>query len=168
LLRRLYVQFKIPTDQFKRRPEDFQNFVQMWNDLSGRSDTAGDVLHYMVTKRKAGARLNPRWPVFDGNHRTAPSTSHLFNEKEWAIIEEIYRREILSLGIGTDSLAFDEELADRVAEAFARRTGRIIPPLIVAAAIEARRKRGEWLTLRDDFVDPNIGFGDLDELGDPA
>lgn len=164
LLRRQYSSWRIPTDQFKKRPDDLEKFIVMWNGLSERDDAPEDVLHYMVTKRKAGERLVPRWPVFNGKHRTAPSTSFVLSEKEWKILEHVYRDEILVLGIGSDNLAFRPDLCDLLEEEFARRAGRIVPGLLLAASIEAKRKRGEWLTLRDDWTDPDIGFSEIDEI----
>jgi hypothetical protein len=164
LLRRLYVGFKVPTDQFKKRPEDLEKFMEMWNNLAERADAPETILHYMVTKRKAGKKLTPRWPVFGGKHRTAPSTAELLNEKEWVILRQVYSDEILSLGLGTDNLAFRPDLCDLLEQEFARRAGRIVPGLLLAAAIEAKRKRGEWLTLRDDYIDPSIGLKDVDKI----
>lgn len=164
LLRRQYTTWRIPTDQFKKRPEDLAKYMEMWNNLSERDDAPEDILHYMITKRKAGERLIPRWPVFEGKHRTAPTTSGLLNEKEWKILEQVCLDELIARGLGTDNLAYRPELCDIIEEEFARRAGRVIPGLLLAAAIEARRKRGEWLTLRDDYNDPDVGFGDIDEI----
>ncbi len=52
LLRTLYREFNITIDQYPQRPEDLTRFVQSWNNLSSRDDTAQDILHYMISKKK--------------------------------------------------------------------------------------------------------------------
>jgi len=44
--------FDIPTDQYPQRPEDLIRLLKSWNSLTGRSESAPDVLHYMITRRK--------------------------------------------------------------------------------------------------------------------
>src|SRR5262245_21472416 len=54
LLRTLYKEFNIPTDQYPQRPDDLIRLVSTWNDFTGRTESAPDVLHHMITKRKNG------------------------------------------------------------------------------------------------------------------
>lgn len=41
-----YLSWRIPIDQFEKRPDDRQAFVDEWNKLAKRQDDAGDVIHY--------------------------------------------------------------------------------------------------------------------------
>src|SRR5262245_13240226 len=78
LLRALYKELNIPTDQYPQRANDLVQLVNMFNNLTGRADSTPDVLHYMVTKRKNGQweRLGRR----AGNGFT-PSTVQLTEEE---------------------------------------------------------------------------------------
>lgn len=164
LLRRLYVDTKIPTDQFERRPDDLANFVEIWNGLAERHDSVDDVLHYMRTKRKQTRRLPEPWPTFDGAHERAPSLNGLLSEHEWEVLREIYERLVLSRELGTDNLGHDEALCDELATSFAKRTRRCIPGLILSAAIMAKRKRKDWCKVGRKEHKQDRGFGDIDEI----
>ena len=52
LLRTLYRDFNIPTDQYPQRPDDLIRLVTSWNDLTGRGESPPDVLHFMISRRK--------------------------------------------------------------------------------------------------------------------
>src|SRR4051794_17339303 len=54
LLRTLYREYNVPTDQYPQRPDDLIRLVSTWNGFTGRNESAPDVLHYMVNKRKNG------------------------------------------------------------------------------------------------------------------
>lgn len=54
VLRALYREANIPTDQFLQRPDDLFRLVSAWNGFTGRNESPSDVLHYMVNKRKNG------------------------------------------------------------------------------------------------------------------
>src|SRR5260370_14824303 len=71
VLRTLYRDYNIPTDQFPQRPDDLIRLVTTWNNLTGRTEAAPDVLHYMVTRREKG-----QWERLGrgaGNGLTRPS-----------------------------------------------------------------------------------------------
>lgn len=165
LLRRLYKEFRIPSDQYEKRPEDFALFVATWNDLSERHDSPGDILHYIKTKRKQTKRLKIPWPTFDGTHERAPRVGGMLGDGEWHALRGIYARVVLARGLGTDNIAYDEELQEELSTAFAKATGRVIPGLLLSAMIvEKRKQKNQWFTLRDDYKDRDIGFDDIDEL----
>src|SRR4051812_33920906 len=54
LLKRLYLRWGIPIDQYEKRPHDLAALLDTWNARSDRSDTTQDVMHYMKTRRKRG------------------------------------------------------------------------------------------------------------------
>src|SRR5690349_15605148 len=66
ILRDLYQRFRIPSDQYKRRPNELQRFVNNWNSLTNRSDSAGELLHYIVTQRKTASK---KWPTFGDDYQ---------------------------------------------------------------------------------------------------
>jgi hypothetical protein len=158
LLRHLYREFRIPTDQYQRRPADLDRFVTTWNGLAERSDSAGEVLHYMVTKRK-----NSQWVTFDGDHESQPPMPHNFTASELVCLEAIYQEIVVPLDLGSDNIAFDEQLAARVSAEFFRRTRQVVGGRVLLAAIMVRRKRGDWVTLPPGGA--GTGFSDIDEVG---
>ena len=159
LLKHLYLEFCYPSDQYKRRPRELARFVRRWNDLADRHDDAGEVLHFIVTKRK-----NDQWVRFDGAHKKLASMPDDFlSDKEWQALREAYVEVVVSRNIGSDNLAFDRGLAKEIGLAFARRTGRGIHAPLLFAALEAKRKRGEWITL-PGRTDHGKGYDDFDEV----
>ena len=161
LLRRVYLEFGIPIDQFSRRPEDLDRFVTHWNSLSGRADSPEDLLHYMRTKRK-----KHKWVTFEGKHqRFAALPDDVLTPEEWAHLTSIYENECVSRNLGADNIDHDEVLAERVSRAFADLTGRILPGRYLLAILMAKRKRGNLPTIRDNGDrGPDIGFRDIDEI----
>jgi hypothetical protein len=158
LLRDLYVERRIPSDQYRRRPEHLSQLVREWNVIANRSDTAGGLLHYIITQRK---QKQKNWPTFRGDYeRLASPPADLLSPGEWAALEDAYAEVVLSLKIGSDNLAYDEHLAASLARAFHQRTNRSVPSRLLAAAIMAKRKRGEcdWIKTNDR------PFGDIDEV----
>ena len=86
LLRTLYREFNIPTDQYPQRPEDLIRLVDGWNNLTGRKEQAAEVLHYMVTRRKRG--LWVRLGRGTAEVLTAPSIS--LTEEEFEHLDSIH------------------------------------------------------------------------------
>lgn len=156
LLRTLYREENIPTDQYPQRPDDLLRLVSNWNGFTGRSETAPDVLHYMVTKRKNG-----QWERLGRatSSRLAPQ-SLAFSPDEFGQLDAIHEE----LQIPSDSFALNPEYADKLKNEFARRTGRIVPGMILAAAMVYRRKIGNLAGLRPKVNEQSIGFKDIDEI----
>jgi hypothetical protein len=156
LLRTLYRQENIPTDQYPQRPDDLLRLVNTWNGFTGRNESAPDVLHYMVTKRKNG-----RWERLG---RTTCNTftpqRQTFSPDELVQLDAIHEE----LQIPSDSYALNPEFAEKLKKEFARRTGRIVPGMILAAAMVYRRKIGNLAGLRPKTDEQTIGFTDIDEV----
>jgi hypothetical protein len=156
LLRTLYRDFDIPTDQYPQRPDDLVRLVSTWNNLTGRNESGPDVLHYMISRRKkkqwerlgrnAGGGFTPEVISI-----SAEDFSHLD-----AIHEEFQ--------VASDNYALNSDAAKRLQEEFARRTGRIVPPMILAAAMISRRKAGALATLRPKTNDQDMLFSDIDQV----
>jgi hypothetical protein len=167
LLRKLYIQWRIPRGQYKSHPVELAAFVQLFNNLSGLSYSALEVLHYIETQQKAGERLKPAWPTFDGNHKKLAPMDKTLSDEEMAALREIWHEHVLPMNIGTDKATFIDSLVTLLEREFAKRTRHMIPGIMLLAIVENERKKGLWLTLRDDTQggkkDDGIGFDDMDE-----
>ena len=117
----LYLRWRIPVSQFKSRPEDKRRFVEEWNRLSQRNNAPCDLIHYMKTQRKRSL-----WVRLDGEHKAAPPKAE-FTAEETEILLEICREFVTVQGNGSDTLDYDEDVAEQIAKAFARETGRVVP-----------------------------------------
>lgn len=157
LLKQLYFEFRVPSDQYRRRPDELSRFVDSWNGLTGRSDAPGEILHYIITQRK-----QKKWVTFDGDHKRLRSMpADFLSPDEWGHLRAIYNRLLATQEIGSDNLQYDDGLADRLAKDFAKLANRVVPGQLLFAAIMARRKRGEWEKLPKKT---DCGFGDIDEV----
>src|SRR5262245_40878980 len=155
-LRVLYREFNIPTDQYPQRPDDLQRLVSAWNDLTGRNESAPDVLHYMITRRKKG-----QWERLGrGAGRDFHRPQVAFTDEEIKHLDAIHEE----LQVASDNYAINAEAAKRLQEEFARRTGRVIPPMVLAAAMTRRRKAGALATLKPKSDGKDLGFSDIDQV----
>jgi hypothetical protein len=66
--------------------------------------------------------------------------------------------------IASDNYALSEQVGRRLQEEFARRAGRIVPTMILAAAMIRRRKAGALATLKPKAGDNDLGFADIDQV----
>lgn len=161
ILKELYRQFRFPSDQYKRRPEQLERFTGAWNTLTHRSDTGGELLHYIITQRK-----QKKWVTFGNDYiRLACLPDTFLSAREWRILEDIYREEMLPRQIGSDNLAYDDMLAAQLAREFCDRSGRMVYGRLLFHAIMSKRKRGEWVNVRPPKEGGNSRpFGDIDQI----
>lgn len=153
MLRFLYVRQKIPTDQYKRRPEALRKLTDRFNSLTDRNDKADDLLHFMISQRKQG-----KWPKLGSAHRKlARVPLDLMTADEWKILDEIY----LDMNVGSDNYAYNDELRRELARRFSASAGRFLPARILCAALERRRKEGSLPRLTDK---PEKPFDDIDAV----
>lgn len=156
LLRTLYREFNIPTDQYPQRPEDLIRLVATFNNLTGRKELGPEILHYMITRRKNGD-----WERLGrdaGNGFSRPRVA--FTEEELKHLDAIHEE----LQIASDNFALNSDLAEKLQREFARRTNRIIPSMILAAEMINRRKVGALATLKPKADDQDLGFSDMNEV----
>ena len=106
-LRRLYLEFGVPSDQYAKRPGDLARFIRRWNEISDRGDLAEDDRH-IKTKRK-----NRRWVTFGGEHEKAPPPENLTPE-QWVELDAAYEAKCVP-GLGSDNIDYDAELANELA-----------------------------------------------------
>jgi len=156
LLRTLYRDFDIPTDQYPMRADDLRRFVETWNNLTGRKEPESDVLHYMITRRKSG-----KWERLGRDAGQGFSRPRVdFTEEELQHLDAIHEE----LQIASDNFALNSDLAEKLQREFARRTGRIVPSMILAAEMINRRKAGALATLKPKSADEDLGFSDINEI----
>jgi hypothetical protein len=167
LLRQLYLDFRIPIDQYRKpqRHAELAAFIQTWNDATGRSDAADEVLRYMMNQRKSGEK-GPGWPTFDGDYDPlAGPRPEVLTEEQWNHLREIYTEMFITARIGSDELAFNGGLRTALAREFHRRTGRRVSGELLHALIEAKRKRGLWVAFKPGTRQRATGFKDINEVG---
>jgi hypothetical protein len=156
LLRTLYREYNIPTDQYPQRPDDLARLVSTWNGFTGRNESTIDVLHYMVNKRKNG-----QWERLGRTASNGFAPQRLtFSAEELGQLDAIHEE----LQIASDSYALNPEAAKKLQEEFARRTGRIVPGTILAAAMIYRRKNGNLTRLKPTSDEQSLGFSDIDQV----
>jgi hypothetical protein len=156
LLRHLYLEYGFPSDQYERRPAERHRFVEHWNDLSERNDTEQDVIKYIISERKQG-----RWVKFNGTHnKLASMPDDFLGPAEWGALRTAYTTVLVSRGLGSDNLRFDQDLGQALADEFKTLTGRAVNYALLLAAIEAKRKRGLWVKIGKR----RCGFDDIDEV----
>lgn len=156
LLRTLYREYNVPTDQFPQRADDLIRLVATWNGFTGRNEAAPDVLHYMVNKRKNG-----QWERLGRTAGSGSAPQRLtFSAEELTQFDAIHEE----LQIASDNYALNPEAANKLQAEFARRTGRIVPAMILAAAMVYRRKNGNLTTLRPKSDEQDLGFSDIDQV----
>lgn len=153
MLQFLYVRQRIPTDQYKRRPEALRKLTDRFNSLTERNDKADDLLHFMITQRKQG-----KWPKLGTAHKKlARVPLDLLTEEEWKILDEIY----LDMNVGSDNYAYNVEHRREFARRFSASVRRFVPERTLCAALERRRKEGSLPRLTDK---PKKPFGDIDAV----
>ena len=132
----LYLKTRIPIDQFEKRPADLARFVRTWSKITGRADTDCDLIHYMKTQRK-----RKLWVTFDGDHMKSPSIAGTLNAEETQILVAIYEENVASIGLGSDNLSHDSEIAELIEKEFAHRTRRRVPAMLLTAVLTTLRKK---------------------------
>ncbi|MBX3420667.1 MAG: hypothetical protein KF752_03835 [Pirellulaceae bacterium] len=156
VLRDLYTQANIPSDQYPQRNEELESLVADWNSICCREEAPADLLHYMVTKRKNG-----QWVRLGRTScERLKNVSEGLSEEELQTLDAIHE----DLQIASDRFALDSELSKQLQTEFAKRTGRIYPPLLLAAAMIRRRKAGTLATLRPTRTDQDSAFADIDKV----
>lgn len=156
LLRTLYREYNIATDQYPQRSDDLMRLVDTFNNLTGRKEVAADLLHYMISRRK-----KKRWEKLGrgaGDGFSPPKVD--FTEDELKHLDAIHEE----FQIASDNFALNQELAEKLQKEFARRAGRIVPHMILAAAMINRRKAGSLATLKPKADGLGVAFSDIKDV----
>lgn len=160
ILVELYLNRRIPVDQYEPRRNDLVMLASAFCKHSGRQDSPEDVLHYMRTQRKRG-----RWVKLDGKHVKRETTLCLSADEKEVLIQ-IYRDNVSVLGNGSDTLAYEPEVADLIAKEFASETSRIVPAHELVAELTLIRKVGLLPGVEKEVVkDLDVGFDDIEDVG---
>jgi hypothetical protein len=157
LLRQLHRASRVPVDQWAQRPKFLARFIEKWNSLSGRNDTADEIRHYILTKRKA-----KKWFRFgDEYDRMRSPGEEDFTEVEWAAL----RAACAEMNVGRDQFATDENLRDELADRFYRRTGRRVwgDALYAAAMAMQKHSANHWPKVNRN-PKKGLGFADIDQV----
>ncbi len=138
------------------RPAIWKQLVDTFNGLTGRNDSPEDILHYMMTHRKQAQWVK----IGRGKQPDEVREAVKLDAEDWPHVDAIYEE----LQIASDNFACDEELSKNFADEFAKRTGKIIPPMLLAAAVISRRKAARLATLKARSTEEDVNFGDIDEV----
>lgn len=160
MLKEMYLERQIPIDQYEGRSTDLAALVEEWNTKTGRTDSGGDLIHYMRTKRKRG-----KWPTLDGAHQQKPAIRQ-FSAEDVETLVAIYREDIAAMGIGSDVIAYEPELRDLLVKEFATRTSEFVAADDLVAKLTELRKAGILPTAADipKRKQDGIGFEDIEAV----
>lgn len=136
LLVKMYLDRRIPIEQYEQRTVELANLADEWNQHTGRSDTGAGLTHYMRTQRKQGL-----WPRLGGAQLSVPAAP-AYSAEEIEVLVSIYAEDVAAMGVGSDALAYENELKELIAKEFAARTGRVVAGADLVAKLTALRKRG--------------------------
>jgi hypothetical protein len=155
-LEMLYVEVGATTDNLPRVPAVLKALVDDFNALTDRNDSKEDVLHYMMTRRK-----KQEWPKLGhGKQLDEVHNAVKLVAEDWPHVDAIYEE----LQIASDNFACDEQLSKKFAHEFAKRTGKVVPPMNLAASVICRRKSKRLATLKPRPTQEDLGFSDIDEI----
>lgn len=143
-----YLKSRIPIDQFEKRPQDLKRFVREWSTLSGRSDSPEDLIHFMKSQRKQS-----KWVTFEGTHLKSPTLVVTLSDEETAILVDIYEENVASVGLGSDCLSHDSEIAALIEKEFSHRTRRRVAANVLTAILTRLRKKKSLPRVRDSRSD---------------
>lgn len=158
LLVELYLNWAIPIDQYETRTADLDAITDEWNRRTGRSAKAEDLLAYMRSQRKQA-----KWVKLGDKAKETPAPIELSAE-ETEILVGIFNENEGMIAKGSDSLAYDPEIADLIAKEFAGATGRVLPANLLTAKLTALRKRG-LLPKVESRPEKGAGWEDIDRVG---
>ncbi len=158
---KLYLKWCIPIGQFQRRPVEMEAFMAEWRSITGRNDTAGEIIHYMRNQRKQSL-----WVTLAEKAMPAPPLA-LFSAEDGELLVELFKKYVTAAGEGSDVLDQEPEVAQNIAKEFADITGRVASPTDITAKLTALRRRGTFpkvgRTVSHASKPVDLGFSDIDE-----
>jgi hypothetical protein len=160
-LKKLYLKWRIPIGQFQRRPVELDAFMTEWRSLTGRTDAAGEIVHYMRNQRQQAL-----WVTLGDKALPAPPLAK-FTADESEILVELFKKYVTAAGEGSGVLDQEPEIAQNIANEFAAITGRVVAANDVTAKLTALRRRGTFpkvgRTVSHASPAAELGFTDIDE-----
>ncbi len=155
-LEKLYLRFRVATDQLRRCPEVLGAIADGFERLVSRRIDPGTLLRYMFNRRKAAD-----WPKL-GEHAKRFSTS-LLDLLPAACVDSL-KRIYVSINIPLDEYIFRPKLGAELAHRYVAETGSTESDSVLVAVMMAYRKRGNWPTIREATAEKLRPFGDIDEV----
>lgn len=144
LLEAIYDEYGVATDQLRRQPQILRRITDAFNRIASRDFEPRELLRYMINRRKAGD-----WIRLGGRARRFPPLYFALPEQQVERLKQIY----LSLDLPSDEFLFRPREMARLSDLFFAATGRRVAGATLVGLIVARRKRGEWPTIRTAFGD---------------
>jgi len=144
VLEALYLDRGVAIDQLAREPETLRNITDAFNAICSRNDPAPDLVRYMLNRRK-----NSDWPKLGARAKKFESVLRLFSPYQLTALESIY----LDLDIPSDDFLFRPGMMQEIAIRFERLTKTKVSASDLVAVIVAKRKRGDWVRIREEFAD---------------
>lgn len=144
VLEALYLAQTVASDQLRRDPKILNTITAAFNRFTGRNLDPNLLVRYIFDRRKAAD-----WPRLGSRARKFESVLDLLTSPQLMSLKHIY----LSLDITSDELLFAPASMRQIAQRFHSETGDTIPGSTLVAVIVAKRKRGKWVGLREEFAD---------------
>lgn len=148
LLEDLYELHGVATDQLRRDQATLLQIARAFNRMTDREESPSDILRYMINRRKG-----KDWPCLGDKAKKFEPLSELLSETELEILKNVY----ISFDVPSDEYLYRPKLARQIANRFNGLTGLSIHPNVLVAIIMAKRKRGLWICIREEF-------GDIDQV----
>lgn len=153
----LYLHYAVPTDQLRRKPTVLLAITAAFCNMTGLSVEPAELLRYMMNRRK-----NRDWPRLGDRAHRFPQALESLSDKHRAALCGIYQ----DLGITSDEILLRATLAKRLVDAFATRTGRILPAHILVPALFQLRKRGQLPTLCEHAAQARKNKGAFSDIAE--
>lgn len=142
VLEQLYVHYGVATDQLRRVPEVLNSIAAAFNRIASRDIGASELLRYMINRRKNDGG---DWPKLGAKAEKFPPVGSLLTDADIEALRQIYQ----TMDLTSDELLFRPRMASELADKFEAATGKRIAGSLLVAVIVAKRKRGEWLKIRE-------------------
>lgn len=150
VLEELYVRYGVATDQLRRDQTALTNITNAFNQITSRDFSPGLLLRYMLNRRKA-----KDWAKLGSKAKKFESVKDLLSDYQLETLRSIY----LEMDIPSDEFLINTDLKQAITQRFERLTRTKADGAILIAAIMAKRKRGEWVKIRE--VE---GFEDIEQI----
>jgi hypothetical protein len=109
-------------------------------------------------------RMQGKWVRFDGAHLPVPTPS-AFSAEDIEALVSIYSEEVAAMGVGSDVLAYEDDIKQLIAKEFVDRRGRVVAADDLVAKLTALRKRGlrPKVAVLPEISSKDMGFEDINE-----
>jgi hypothetical protein len=140
-LEAIYLSREVASDQLRRDSDALGGIVDTFRAATGREDIdAGLLLKYIFNRRKG-----KDWPRLGVRAKRFEPVEKLLSSSELSALEEVYQ----GLDETSDNLMFSTAMMRRVAQLFREATGQSRPGSVLVAVIVAKRKRRQWIRIRE-------------------